>query len=99
MDIIDLKFVLMFLKKYLVLRYKNYQKSKVIFMRESIEMQHLVENMLNCKLGLFSIIYFSLPFSDKHIMIEQWNFLVLKLAGRVEPWIGKKILWGEVDSL
>ena len=32
--------------------------------------------------------------SDMKLMIDQWNFLVLKLAGRVEPWICRFLYLG-----
>jgi hypothetical protein len=48
-----------------------------------------VADRLNCKLGAFPFIYLGLPISDRKLTMEQWLFLVRKLAGRVEPWWGK----------
>jgi hypothetical protein len=48
-----------------------------------------IADRLNCKLGAFPFIYLGLPISDRKLTMEQWLFLVRKLAGRVEPWWGK----------
>ena len=50
--------------------------------------------MLNCKLGGFPFIYLGLPISDRKLTIEQWNFLVNKLAGKVEVWMGRLLSSG-----
>jgi hypothetical protein len=49
---------------------------------------------MNCKLGEFPFFYLGLPISDMSLTMEQWLFLVRKLALRVEPWWGKFMLSG-----
>ena len=54
--------------------------------------------MLNCKLRYLPFIYLGLPVSDMKLKINQWNFLVLKLDGRVEPLIGRFFFFKGQDN-
>jgi hypothetical protein len=67
----------------------NYHKSEVIVMGQQRSEQIRITNKLNCKLGAFPFIYLGLPISDRKLTLEQWFFLVRKLAVKVEPWLGK----------
>ena len=67
----------------------NYHNSKVIILGEQMEEHRRVARLLNCKLGSFPFIYLGLPVPDRKLTVEQWNFLVLKLAAKVEPWMGR----------
>jgi hypothetical protein len=67
----------------------NYHKSEVVVMGQSLGSQRRIANKLNCKLGAFPFIYLGLPISDRKLTLEQWFFLVRKLAGLIEPWLGK----------
>jgi exonuclease III len=86
--ITNLKFILMCFEDMSGLKI-NYHKSEVIIMGRSVERQQLVADQLNCKLGEFPFIYLGLPISDRALTMEQWLFLVRKLAAKVEPWWGK----------
>ena len=67
----------------------NFYKSEVIVLDENIQEQQRVANMLNSKLGSLPFTYLGLPISDRKLTVEQWNFLVNKLADRVEVWMGR----------
>jgi hypothetical protein len=67
----------------------NYLKSEVIVMGSSRDRQQRVADWLNCKWRSFPFIYLGLPISDRKLTMDQWLFLVRKLAGRIEPWWGK----------
>jgi hypothetical protein len=67
----------------------NYHKSEVIVMGHDAEEQLRVAHLLNCNLGSFPFTYLGLPISDRKLTVEQWNFLVLKLPGRIETWLGR----------
>jgi hypothetical protein len=84
----NLKFLLMCFEDMSGLKI-NYHKSKVIVMGQPEETQRRIVDMLNCKLGAFSFVYLGLPFADRHVIIDQWLFMVQKLALRLEPWLGK----------
>jgi hypothetical protein len=87
-DIANLKFLLMCFEEMSGLKI-NYHKSEAIVMGQSSRDQKQVANKLNCKLGAFPFIYLGLPISDRKLSLEQWLFLVRKLAVKVEPWLGK----------
>jgi hypothetical protein len=87
-EIANLKFLLMCFEDMSGLKI-NYHKSEVIVMGTTAARKHQVADRLNCKLGSFPFIYLGLPISDRKLTMEQWLFLVRKLAGRVEPWWGK----------
>jgi hypothetical protein len=38
--------------------------------------------------------YLGLPISDRKLRLEQWLFLVRKLASRIEPWLSKLLTSG-----
>jgi hypothetical protein len=84
----NLKFILMCFEDMSGLKI-NYHKSEVIVMGRSPVRQQRVADQLNSKLGEFPFIYLGLPISDRSLTMEQWLFLVRKLAARVEPWWGK----------
>jgi hypothetical protein len=84
----NLKFILMCFEDMSGLKI-NYHKSEVIVMGRSPDRQQRVADQLNCKLGEFPFIYLGLPISDRALTMEQWLFLVRKLAAKVEPWWGK----------
>ena len=67
----------------------NFHKSEAFVLDQSPEVCTRVARQLNCKLGAFPFTYLGLPISDKNLTVDQWAFLVMKLAGRVEPWIGR----------
>lgn len=87
LGVTNLKFLLMCFENMSGLKI-NYHKSEVFVLGEH-EDSTRIANQLNCKLGSFPFIYLGLPISDKNITVEQWFFLVQKLAARVEPWIGR----------
>ena len=84
LGIANLKFLLMCFEDMSGLKI-NYHKSEVIVLNQPAEIQTRVARKLNCKLGKFPLSYLGLPISDSKLTKEQWKFLVLKLAGRVEP--------------
>jgi hypothetical protein len=49
----------------------NYHMSEVIVMGQSVEIQHRVADMLNCKLGAFPFVYLGLPISDRKLTLDQ----------------------------
>jgi hypothetical protein len=87
-QIANLKFLLMCFEDMSGLKI-NYHKSEVVVMGASELRKQQVADWLNCKRGAFPFIYLGLPISDRKLTMEQWLFLVRKLAGRVEPWWGK----------
>jgi hypothetical protein len=87
-QIANLKFLLMCFEDMSGLKI-NYHKSEVIVMGRDTSRQQVVADSLNCKLGTFPFIYLGLPISDRKLTMEQWLFLVRKLAAKVEPWWGK----------
>jgi hypothetical protein len=67
----------------------NYLKSEVIVMNQPRDVQQRVADSLNCKLGAFPFTYLGMPISDRSLTIEQWLFLVLKMAGCIDSWLGR----------
>jgi hypothetical protein len=67
----------------------NYHKSEVIVTGQSVEIQHRVDDMLNCKLGAFPFVYLGLPISERKLTLDQWLFLVRRLGLKVETWLGR----------
>jgi hypothetical protein len=65
-----------------------------IVMGQQRDEQVRITNKLNCKLGAFPFIYLGLPISDRKLTLEQWFFLVRKLAVKFEPWLGKLLSSG-----
>jgi hypothetical protein len=63
----------------------NFDKSEVVVMGVTLELQHRVAGMLNCKRGEFPIKYLGLPISDKPLRVADWNFLPEKIGHRVDP--------------
>ena len=72
----------------------NFHKSEVFVLDCPIQEQRRITNMLNCKLGAFPFTYLGLPISDRKLSVEQWNFLVNKLAAKVEVWMGRLLSSG-----
>ena len=72
----------------------NFHKSEVFVLEEPLQEQQRIANMFNCKLGEFPFLYLGLPISDRKLTIEQWNYLVAKLADRVEVWTGRLLSSG-----
>jgi hypothetical protein len=87
-DIANLNFLLMCFEDMLGLKI-IYHKSEVIVMGQYEREQARIANLLNCKLGAFPFMYLGLPISDRKLTLEQWHFLVRKLAGKIEPWLSK----------
>jgi hypothetical protein len=87
-QIANLKFLLMCFEDMSGLK-TNYLKSEVLVMGSSRARQQRVADWLNCKRGSFPFIYLGLPISDRMLSMEQWLFLVRKMAGRIESWRGK----------
>jgi hypothetical protein len=85
-QLINLKFLLLCFEEMSGLKI-NYLKSEVIVMNQPREVQKRVADILNCKLGTFPFTYLGMPISDRNLTIEQWLFLVLKLAGRIDSWL------------
>jgi hypothetical protein len=92
-NIANLKFLLMCFEDMSGLKI-NYHKSEVIVMGQPLEEQQRIANKLNCKRGSFPFMYLGLPISDRKLRLEQWLFLVRKLAGRIEPWLSKLLTSG-----
>jgi hypothetical protein len=67
----------------------NYHKSEVLVMGQTHEIMQRVADMMNCKLGEFPFVYLGLPVSDCKLTMDQWMFLVEKLAIRIESWLGR----------
>ncbi|KAK1666249.1 hypothetical protein QYE76_054408 [Lolium multiflorum] len=78
-NIANLKFLLMCFEDMSGLKI-NYHKNEVIVMGQPMEEQLRVANKLNCKRGSFPFMYLGLPISDRKLRLEQWLFLVRKLA-------------------
>jgi hypothetical protein len=93
-DIAYLKFLLMCFEDMSGLKI-NYHKSKVIVMGQSRSFQLRTADKLNCKLGAFPFISLGLPISDRKLSLLQLIFLVRKLEGKVEPWLGRLLSSGE----
>ncbi|KAK1692879.1 hypothetical protein QYE76_009576 [Lolium multiflorum] len=87
-DIANLKFLLMCFEDMSGLKI-NYHKSEVFVLGQRFEERTSIANKLNCKLGSFPFIYLGLPISDRKLTLEQWLFLVRKLATKIEPWLGR----------
>ena len=89
-ELANLKFLLMCFENMSGLKI-NYHKSEVVVLGHPPppEIQNRVANILNCKLGSLPMTYLGLPIADQKLTVEQWSFLVQKLADRVEPWIGR----------
>jgi hypothetical protein len=87
-QIAKLKFLLMCFEDMSGLKL-NFNKSEVIVMGRSPTRQQTIADYLNCKLGEFPFMYLGLPISDRKLSMDQWLFLVRKLAAKVEPWWDK----------
>jgi hypothetical protein len=87
-QLINLKFLLLCFEEMSGLKI-NYLKSEVIVMNQPRDVQQRVADSLNCKLGAFPFTYLGMPISDRSLTIEQWLFLVLKMAGRIDSWLGR----------
>jgi hypothetical protein len=87
-QLINLKFLLLCFDEMSGLKI-NYLKREVIMLAQPRDVQERVADMLNCKLDAFPFIYLGMPISDKKMTIEQWMFVVLKMAGRIETWLGR----------
>jgi hypothetical protein len=73
----------------------NYHKSEVFVLGQRNNEQTSIANKLNCKLGSFPFTYLGLPIFDRKLTLEQWMFLVRKLAAKIEPWLGRLMSsWG-----
>jgi hypothetical protein len=92
-DIANLKFLLMCFEDMSGLKI-NYHKSEVFVLGQRISERNVIANKLNCKLGNFPFIYLGLPISDRKLTLEQWLFLVRKLAAKIEPWVGRLLSSG-----
>jgi hypothetical protein len=87
-QLINLKFLLLCFEEMSGLKI-NYIKSEEIVLGQPREVQERVADLLNCKLGAFPFTYLGMPISDRYLTIEQWLFLVLKLSGRIDMWLGR----------
>jgi hypothetical protein len=67
----------------------NYLKCEVIVMNHPREVEQRVADILNCKLGAFPFIYLGMPIFDRDLTTDQWLFLILKLACRIDSWLGR----------
>jgi hypothetical protein len=72
----------------------NFHKSEVIVLDAQAEEQASIANKFNCKQGAFPFIYLGLPISDRKLSLEQWLFLVRRLASKLEPWLGRLLSSG-----
>ena len=93
LDIINLKFLLLCFEDMSCFKI-NFHESEVIVMDQPEQEQRRIANLLNCKMGDFTFIYLGLPISDRKLTVEQWNFLVNKLAKKVEVWMGRLLSSG-----
>ena len=93
LDIANLKFLLLCFEDMSGLKI-NFHKSEVFVLDEPLQEQQRIAHMFNCKLGEFPFLYLGLPISDRKLTIEQWNFLVNKLADKVEVWMGRLLSSG-----
>jgi hypothetical protein len=66
----------------------NFDKSEVIVIGVTVQEQHRVANMLNCKLGAFPMKYLGLLVSGRPLRVADWAFLPEKVGHRVDPWQG-----------
>nr|XP_051208064.1 uncharacterized protein LOC127323999 [Lolium perenne] len=92
-DIANLKFLLMCFEDMSGLKI-NYHKSEVFVLGQRISERNAIANKLNCKLGNFPFLYLGLPISNRKLTLEQWLFLVRKLAAKIEPWVGRLLTSG-----
>jgi mannosylglycoprotein endo-beta-mannosidase len=86
-ELVILKFLLMCFEEMSGLKI-NVLKSEVLVLGQPAEIQTRVADILNCKLGTFPFTYLGMPISNRKLTIEQWMFLVLKIGGRIETWLG-----------
>ena len=86
--VVNLKFLLMCFGNMSVLKI-NFHKSEVVVLGQPRVIQDRVGQCLNYKLGFLPMTYLGLPIADRKFTIEQWSFLVQKLADREEPSIGR----------
>ena len=62
----------------------NFYKSEVFVLDQHVSEQRRIAKLFNCKLGSFLFTYLGLPISDRKLTVEQWTYLVQKLAAKVE---------------
>jgi hypothetical protein len=72
----------------------NFHKSEVIVLDAQAEEQASIANKFNCKQGAFPFMYLGLPISDRKLSLEQWLFLVRRLAAKLDPWMGRLLSSG-----
>ncbi|KAK1693140.1 hypothetical protein QYE76_009837 [Lolium multiflorum] len=92
-SILNLKFLLLCFEDMSGLKI-NFHKSEVIVLDAHAEEQTRIANKFNCKQGAFPFIYLGLPISDRKLSLEQWLFLVRRLASKLEPWVGRLLSSG-----
>ena len=93
LDIANLKFLLLCFEDMSGLKI-NFHKSEIYVLDRPPLEQQRIAHMFNCKLGEFPFMYLGLPISDHKLTIEQWNYLVNKLADRVQVWMGRLLSSG-----
>lgn len=72
----------------------NFEKSEAIVTGGDLEEQLRGTHMMNCKLGSIPLKYLGMPISYRLLSIVDFDPMVEKVAGRVEPWQGKLLASG-----
>lgn len=73
----------------------NYHKSEVtVFVVDKV-MQVEISNMLKYKIGSLPIKYLGFPIHDKTLHIKAFEGIVSKMRGKLQPWKGKHLSYGE----
>ena len=93
LSISNLKFLLLCFEDMSGLKI-NFHKSEVFVLDQPRQEQQRIAHLFNCNLGEFPFMYLGLPISDHKLTIEQWYYLVNKLADKVQVWMGRLLSSG-----
>ena len=72
----------------------NFHKSEVFAFGVPHSEKLRMANMLNCVLGNLPLKYLGIPISDRHLNIEAFSPIILKMSKRLDPWKGKNLTSG-----
>jgi hypothetical protein len=87
-EIANLKFLLLCFESMSGLRI-NFHKSEVMVLGITSQEQSRTANMLNCKQGPVPFTYLGLPIRERAITTTDLGPVMMKLARKAYPWIGK----------
>lgn len=92
-EIMNLKFLLMCFEGMSGMKI-NFEKSEAFASGGDLESQLRAAHMMNYELGSIPMKYLGMPISKRALSIMDFDPLVAKVAGRVEPWQGKLLASG-----